>query len=553
MGFWGAAAWCNRAFFIAADEIECNSSAAEGVLELYALPAENCQNSLFDHRSFYADYDQRCFEHEVYYGDFCRSLEKSSDMPLKKEIEAVSGENARLLSNTVFNGGSAEIYGKCAAPFDRDKAGSSVFFGAVRSGFYRDNSVESGTVGYADVFSGGNVFNGAAELSEKYGSVLEKDLFKNDVSSVLDIYTEKIRGIESLGGVRTGYLEGVGVKLEGRADNFSKTAVDLSKKIGGANEIDPVNGFARALSLDRLTFGERAAGMICSMLGERGTGGAGRVEIDCSLVGNENLRRDLGCDFGEIYKTDGLSDRYFVNGGAFCREPNNFEAGVSNAVIERDPYFCKAMCRYELNGADGGADFGISVRFREIFADKTADVVSTVRGPTSVYCNTEETCSRLEVMKADRVAYSAEKGDAVSKFCYGSDNVYDGRTANFEMNVRRETVGVVPKFSEAADIIPKFLDTADGIYGSMCGSETASGKMPVRSDPDFLVCGRELQELRNVILQESARCFTSADIKIDISGGSAFNGEIDMDELAQRLSEAIGEAMVNTSEGVHYI
>ena len=526
--FWGAAAWCNRAFFIAGTEVECDTSTVEGVLELYTLPEEICQNSSFDYRSFYADYDQRCFGQEMYYGIFCRGLEggleKSAVMSLENGAKIGSGGSVPPLSNTVFNGCSAGIYRNGSVPFDRDTAGCPLLFDSVRQ---CDNAFENSASENADVFSGGRASHRAAVVFEKCGSVLEREFYKNGAIGIVDLHSGKNSGI--------GAFVDVGVVSESAVGDFGRTGFDLWEKIGGAAVADRVNR-----SVGAFVFGR-------SELEGRGAGGTGRVELGCFFAGEGSLCRDLRYDLRKVYGTDRWVDRNFVNGGDYC----NLGAGVSYAVIGCDPVFDRVIGGSEFNGVDGVECLGESGWGCDVFSDRRLEIVSKAGVPASWYYNADEMYMRLGAAETVN-AYSVEKGDAAAKFCCGSGNVYGVRVADFETNAGREMRGIIPQISEAVGAVPKFSDAV----GVVTRILEAAGEVSVRSDSDLLVCSRELRELRNVVLQGSegsARCFTSANIKIDISGGGAFNGEINMDELAQKLSEAIGEVMVNTSEGVHYI
>ncbi len=70
-----------------------------------------------------------------------------------------------------------------------------------------------------------------------------------------------------------------------------------------------------------------------------------------------------------------------------------------------------------------------------------------------------------------------------------------------------------------------------------------------------VISEEELREIKNIVVKDNWVRSAAAEIKIELTGtlGTENLGDVDIELLADRVSEAIGNALNNVSEGVHYL
>lgn len=559
LGVWGAAVRFNSAFFIAYAQMGCNSGdVAKGVLDLYVFPFEAGQVISWDCRSFYTDYDNRHFEHGVCFNDMsdCPKKDYGKASPLVKSFNPVSGENLSAMSNTVFNGYWAGSGGDCSDLSREALPLSFALSNLSYSDFRRNIMCDEYAARSLEAFSG----KGAANIkscaltycSKNIQSISESGAFGGNMN-FSEIFSDKSGALKLLCG------SGAASECRNEVNRFGKTAFSLRGKIGGDYDKNYAGGVweeAGAVGLvDRSKLGEsKGAGF--------GSLAAGNVRRDKNLYFEAEGARDGGTEFNRCSYSlpidlTGGEERY--QGSELLR---NFGELLKPGFNAADMLFLSEITDNFTEGTGcGGFGLGSFSQILSAISIGAARTVGALGGKKPILDIREPRIFSAEpnivgtVFRETANADINELGERDVKREMWAESLMTGGESRIDFFPHAKAASICQNGETAGyGYITRLCEAARSDIYSIYAAKTAAGIMPEAADSRTVVCDKELRELRNVVLRECAGGGVScANIKIDVSGSSAASGEIDMDELIQKLSEALGEAMTNISEGVHQI
>lgn len=468
LGFWGVAAWVNRAFLAMPFELGCEGGILSGASELCFFPLETGETYFFDNRSYSEAFDARRFDNGAVYSSAASEAGKIG-----------SGYSGCGLDKDT--GGS--VWGRLSADFEADvQAGLGAC--ADNGVFHRDLVFGSVDGGVGSRFLG-NCFEGGRETVPlgSFGDYAERAMCGGRV----------IRLFESSGAVFSGDTEsGFEEKLpKDFCGNGGVFPFGRVKDGGGDRAADRffLGGSAEILGNAWAGLGGAISGIGLGRLSVFLGGGVGSADLNG--VGKRFVE-SCGWNGRTVFFGSADDSRRVRSIALEAGEADN--KGAGGLFWDGGLRLCGVGCGF------GGGAFG-DLGFRSCGDSGFGSLAVGGNAGAAELCAAER-----EISAAGR------RGGAL---------------------LETQAAHTAPK-AWKGEIDRLWIESVSGLFS--CGAEL-----------------REIRELRSAAGQAGVNYFTSAEVKIDVSGGSGSVDGIDMDELTQRLSEAIGEAVANISEGVHNI
>lgn len=574
LGFWGAAVRCNSAFFIADSQMGCNSEdVAGGVSDLYIFPLEAGQVMSFDNRSFYADYDNRRFEQGIYFNDRPRSPKKEygKALPLAKSLNPVSEESPSVMPNTVINGYTAGSGVNCLTFSQNALYHEYALSDLSCSDFCCNNMSNEYAVQNLESFLG----KGAADVkgcdlincSEICQSVSGNGVFRQNMiffearsnkGGALEMLCKpdaifERRSLELL------CRSGAAAEYRNRANRFGKTALNLREKIGGYSDKNYVGSHWEEAGTVGL--GDRGK-LWESMAAGFGGIASGNVRRENNLYFEAEGARDGRAEFNRCSYSLPID----LTGGEVRYQGSellhNFRGLFKLSFNAADMLFSSGIADNLTESTDcGGIGLGSFSQTLSAMSVGAAPSVGTLGEKKPISDVREPRILSAEPNIVGTVVWETanadinELGERDFKRGMWADSLMTGGESRIDFFPHAKAASICQNGEMAGyGYITRLCETAGSNICSIYAAETAAGIISEPADSKTVVCDKELRELRNVVMRESVGSgVTSANIKIDVSGCGAASGGIDMDELVQKLSEALGEAMIGISEGVHCI
>lgn len=145
---------------------------------------------------------------------------------------------------------------------------------------------------------------------------------------------------------------------------------------------------------------------------------------------------------------------------------------------------------------------------------------------------------------SDAYAAGASWGDGISNKISDMFTPDDTTDYTAGLNSAAMAGNSVGKSMVANDYAPQLADVSDSLNGISGDTGNISDAMEITQE--------DLKYLRDIAEQESVNRFTTAEIKIDMSGmQNTINSDDDIDGFMTKLTDSVNEAVDNMTEGVH--